>query len=1004
MKTIRALIAANLALVMAVEPNVASGFVVPFALATALERPPYLWNAQALASVPAWVRSISPSAAVSARHSLPSGVFVNKVPVRVMFVSLKSDRYPAITEALGVASLAGDLKAFYGDDVVVEILDMQLVDHMAELKSRLSAFHPDVVGFSLKLGSLNSLQELTGFIDTDGAFSAHKPVIVVGGILATFAAKEILDLCPQALVGVGEGEAAMRGIVRLVRGEIDREAVPGIVFRSGQLTIPTPRQALPMADIGLPLRVLSREVEARHGNAALETSRGCPWSRCIFCARPMFYMHRWVGYPLERVMADLREIYRRGVRNVFILDDDFLGGGLARARDFARRIIDSEMNGHLSFSIDTSVARIRSGIKEGDDDTEARETLKLLQKAGMHRIFLGLESASLTQLKRYQKNLVPEDSEMVVALVRELGLNLDMNLVIFDPQLTLDELAVNMDFIRRLDLVAALSAPLNKLRAHTGTACARQLQARRQTTAYHVDYALYDYEFDSPQIQNIYAKAKKWEEQAFSLVYALKGLVRFYWISDAGMPIAVAVKGYLDAFKRLDFDVLEALARNPDVSDEEFALLCAPFRQKMLDLLERMGRDLQPSRYPELAETVAVLEAEIAITRARLSRPPGTSPVDKTAETIASIVAAKVFRSGDHDFVVVGKDKPVGRLKENLCLTQISVRVTPWYRIEKYRSGIEDQPYVHVVLPLFGTDTINRDSLWQQRAALSTYFKENGLSMAILLPIAFEALTQVNGEGNGLDGVYDRFLSNNQERYQRQMRRYASGEVYDPGSNTLENPGYSHVAHFSWIYFIESGIIEALSGRYPGVPNILELGSAMGEGVVAKTKFMTGRELQFVGVDNNEQVRGVAENYARRHGIDNARFVLANVLDPNWQEAVTPYGDEGRFDVVIASHLLEHLKDAKPLHILMDWLKRARHAMVVSVPFEAIASQGSSHERTFSADILRSLGTSLVNHPGYLNWRVDLTYVESGILVFIHALVAPERLPVGDPQPCLRSA
>ena len=491
-------------------------------------------------------------------------------------------------------------------------MDMQLDDNIPALTDRLRVFGPDIVGFSLKLGSLDFLKEFMDFLGNDQQIASRRPVVALGGILATFAPQQLLEMYPQALVAVGEGEAAMRQMVRYARREISRENIPGIAFVKDAGMVMTPRNILPLDEIGLPLRELSLAVEVRHGNAALETSRGCPWSRCSFCSRPNFYKHKWTGYSIQRVIADLQEARSRGVNNVFILDDDFLGGGLARARELAQAIIDNGIaDGHFNFSIDTSVAAIFAGFAQNGDDAQSRETLALLKKAGLHRIFLGIESGSLTQIKRYDKNLTPEQSERVIWLIRDMGFNLDVDMVFFDPDLTVSELRENVAFVNRLDIRFALSAPLNKLRAHEGSRTTRILKAQDRAKSFDLDYILYQYEFSDQRIQNIYNRAKAWEEEVFSLYYALKGLTRFYWISEIKLPFAGAIKEYLDRFKVIDFELLEKLTREPDMSDEAFAVIVHRFHIRRMQILLDMGKDLTQERYPDQQKALAVLREEI---------------------------------------------------------------------------------------------------------------------------------------------------------------------------------------------------------------------------------------------------------------------------------------------------------------------------------------------------------------------------------------------------------
>jgi len=53
----------------------------------------------------------------------------------------------------------------------------------------------------------------------------------------------------------------------------------------------------------------------------IETSRGC-LHLCNFCSIREMYGQSFRLFPLERVLADIEDAYRRGARHIFCTDDN----------------------------------------------------------------------------------------------------------------------------------------------------------------------------------------------------------------------------------------------------------------------------------------------------------------------------------------------------------------------------------------------------------------------------------------------------------------------------------------------------------------------------------------------------------------------------------------------------------------------------------------------------------------------------------------------------------
>ena len=79
--------------------------------------------------------------------------------------------------------------------------------------------------------------------------------------------------------------------------------------------------------------------------------------------------------------------------------------------------------------------------------------LEVLIEGGLDLVYLGLESGSASQLKRYRKGCNPERNAWAVREVRARGVRLDFGFIPFDPYLQPDELVDSFRFLLDQDLI-----------------------------------------------------------------------------------------------------------------------------------------------------------------------------------------------------------------------------------------------------------------------------------------------------------------------------------------------------------------------------------------------------------------------------------------------------------------------------------------------------------------------------------------------------------------------
>jgi radical SAM superfamily enzyme YgiQ (UPF0313 family) len=126
----------------------------------------------------------------------------------------------------------------------------------------------------------------------------------------------------------------------------------------------------------------------------IQFARGCPFN-CEFCDIIVMYGRRPRTKAVPQVMAEVRELHRLRVTNVFVVDDNFIGNK-KEAKALLKAIAEWQVANDFPIELMTEVTL---NIAQDDD------LLHLMRNAGFTTIFIGIESpraASLQETKKTQ--------------------------------------------------------------------------------------------------------------------------------------------------------------------------------------------------------------------------------------------------------------------------------------------------------------------------------------------------------------------------------------------------------------------------------------------------------------------------------------------------------------------------------------------------------------------------------------------------------------------------
>lgn len=273
----------------------------------------------------------------------------------------------------------------------------------------------DLVGLSFMTCSAPRAYEIASRFRKE----KHKPVIA-GGYHPTFLPEEVLQHVDAVCIGEAE-TAAPRIIEDFLAGSLRP------IYRAE----PASLVRLPVPDRSL----------IRNGAYALvdtvQATRGCPHC-CSFCSISAFYQHGFRVRPIGDVVEELKTL---GTRLLFM--DDNLIGDVEYAKDLFRRMIPLRKRWISQASVQIVA-----------DD----ELLSLAARSGCRGLFIGFESLSDDNLRRWRKNFNrSQDYRRVVEKLHRHGIGVCAGMVFGYDWDSVGVFPFTLDFLEsaRVDAVQA---------------------------------------------------------------------------------------------------------------------------------------------------------------------------------------------------------------------------------------------------------------------------------------------------------------------------------------------------------------------------------------------------------------------------------------------------------------------------------------------------------------------------------------------------------------------
>jgi radical SAM superfamily enzyme YgiQ (UPF0313 family) len=267
--------------------------------------------------------------------------------------------------------------------------------------------------------------------------------VVCGGWHPTLLPEQILRNELIDYVVRGQGPWSFRDLVECIRNNRDPEKVPGVGYKKdGRLIV---NERPPIENINnfprMPYRLLDRyedylvETSFARRAAYILTTQGCPFD-CFFCSEAAFHHRKWTARPVEWVIETVKEFKDKyGIDGVVVADSNFFVNE-KRVAEFCRAMIPLGLKWGGTSSRSDQLARYSD------------ETWDLMEKSGLHDIFLGVESASNETLKVMNKGNTIEDTLAVLPKAKQRGIRIQCSFVIGVPGIDIQkDFETDMKFI-----------------------------------------------------------------------------------------------------------------------------------------------------------------------------------------------------------------------------------------------------------------------------------------------------------------------------------------------------------------------------------------------------------------------------------------------------------------------------------------------------------------------------------------------------------------------------
>jgi hypothetical protein len=124
-----------------------------------------------------------------------------------------------------------------------------------------------------------------------------------------------------------------------------------------------------------------------------------------------------------------------------------------------------------------------------------------MRRAGLHMVYMGLESGTDEGLKTLHKQITVEQNIRAVQILKQIGVRFEFGFMLLDPSSTFESVRANLDFLRTIVGDGSAAAGFGRMVPYDGTPIKDELE---RTGRLRGDVSRPDYDFLDPRLNDFY--------------------------------------------------------------------------------------------------------------------------------------------------------------------------------------------------------------------------------------------------------------------------------------------------------------------------------------------------------------------------------------------------------------------------------------------------------------------------------------------------------------------
>lgn len=325
--------------------------------------------------------------------------------------------------------------------------------------------------------------------------------VTMGGHFATFASDDLLQEFPEIdSICRQEAEETVVLLANAVRDGAPLDAVSGLALRdaNGRAFRTTPAALPDLATLPWPDRRGEPASCFGHGIAPLVGSRGC-YANCTFCCIAAWHEQSLPGkrYRLRDVDAIADEMLamkrERGVDIFVFHDDNFFLPGHKKNRERLSALADALER--------RDIGPFATVVKARPTDVDPEVFRILRTRLSCIRCYVGIETDADQGLETLRRWSQSKQNRRAIETVRALDLYTCFNLLIFDPDTTLESIRTNVRFLR---WAAEFPSNFGRVELYAGTPLLERMLREGRCRG---DFLQWDYALGDAKVERVFQLA-----------------------------------------------------------------------------------------------------------------------------------------------------------------------------------------------------------------------------------------------------------------------------------------------------------------------------------------------------------------------------------------------------------------------------------------------------------------------------------------------------------------